>query len=354
MKALLIHDPGPATTVQDFGRPGARRWGVPESGTLRPDWLRLANALVGNASGAAALELRLMGPRFEVAGDDGLRVAAGGPVELKVMRADGTHTVPAWQSVELAPGDRVATGRVHAGTTALLAVAGGIDVPPVLDSRATYARAGLGGIAGRALAAGDRVPVRSSPAREPQALPDPPVDDDSPIRVVLGPQDDHFTQTAREALLSQPFTITDQVDRMGMRLSGPRLTHLNSAEIASDGIVPGAIQVPGNGAPIVLLADGQTVGGYPKIATVVRGDLGRLATMAPGAQVRFRAVSVAQAEDLLAQRAAALAQAIAGIRPVHMQDGIDLLQLYETNLVAGAVDGARPDNFPGHLEGTQP
>jgi allophanate hydrolase len=355
MTALLIRDPGPATTVQDFGRPDARRWGVPVSGTLVPDWLRLANALVGAEPGAAGLEFRLAGPRFEVEGEvggEGLRVAAGGPAELRIEGADGARTVPAWTAAAVQAGETVTVGRVREGTTAVLAVSGGIDTPPFLGSRATYARAALGGFEGRALQPGDRLPVGGAASGEPLALPEPPAEPGGAIRVVPGPQDDHFEPGALEALLEAVFTVTDKADRMGMRLSGPRLAHLSEdlAQIVSDGIVPGAIQVPGNGAPIVLLADGQTVGGYPKIATVIGADLPRLARMAPGAELRFAAVTAEAAEDLLRERMRALDALAAGARPASLTDGIDLRRLYETNLVGGVVDVARPDNFPGSLE----
>ena len=352
MTALFVHDSGPATTVQDLGRPGARRMGVPLSGTLAPDWLRIANALVGAHADAAALEIRLAGPRFEVEGD-GLRAAVGGPAEMRVDGPDRALTVPPWTAIALRPGETVTVGPVRGAPFALLAVSGGIDTPEVLGSRSTYARARIGGLEGRALRAGDRVPAGPSAPALPLALPRAPEDSGAPIRVVLGPQDDHFTAEALEEFLGSGFEATTEADRMGMRLTGPALAHRapDCAQIVSDGICPGAVQVPGNGAPIVLLADGQTIGGYPKIATVIGADLPRLARCAPGAGVRFAAVTIAEAEAALRDHAAAIDDIVRSARPAPAE-GLDLSRLYAANLVDGVVDVARPDHFPGHLFGS--
>lgn len=346
--ALSITDPGPATTVQDAGRHDARRWGVPVAGTLSPDWLMLANHLVGNAANAAALEFRLIGPRFTVEADD-LLLAVGGPAEMKVEGADGSRTIPPWTAAQVLRGDKIAVGRVSAGTTALLAVSGGIDTPPVLGSRATYVRAALGGHGGRALRPGDSLPVGARPAPAPLALTDLLLDDDGPIRVIVGPQEDHFEPATLETLLSASYKITEMVDRMGMRLEGPQLQHRAAAlsQIASDGIVPGAVQVPGNGLPIVLLADGQTVGGYPKIATVISADLPRLSRRAPGETIRFARVEVPEAEAILRDHRKALKSITHQARPTAR---LDIRRLYENNLISGAVDMARPDHFPGGYE----
>ena len=355
MTALVVRDPGPATTVQDLGRPAARRWGVPVSGMLAPDWLRLANALVGNPAGAAGLEMRLAGPRLAAEGG-AVTVAVGGPMTPVLEGAAGRRRIAPWQAIRMEPGETLTLGRVEAGTTAVLAVAGGIDTPPVLGSRATYARAGLGGFEGRALAPGDRLPLGPAPDAPPLALPRPPAEPDGAIRIVFGPQDDHFTEAARATLLTAPFTATDQADRMGLRLAGPRLAHRDPAlaQIVSDGIAPGAVQVPGNGAPIVLLADGQTVGGYPKIATVIAADLPRLARLAPGAQIRFAAVGLAEAEAALAEHLEGLDRLIATARPAGADIGLDPTRLLAANLVSGTVDTARPDHFPWALTGDAP
>ena len=348
---LKITDPGPATTVQDLGRHDSRRWGVPVAGTLSPDWLALANGLVGNGATAAGLEFRLVGPRFTVEADE-IVLAVGGPADMKIDSADGMRTVPPWNATRVVRGDKVVVGRIGSGTTAILVVSGGIDTPPVLGSRATYARAALGGYEGRALRAGDSVPVGAAPSATPLALPDPPKDGTGPIRLIAGPQDDHFEPEALETLLAEAYTVTDKVDRMGMRLEGPVLAHRTPdlAQIASDGIVPGAVQVPGNGQPIVLLADGQTVGGYPKIATVISADLPRLARRAPKESIRFALVDVAEAERILRDQEKSLKSLAKQARPSTLSAGIDLHRLYEANLISGVVDIARPNHFPGSVE----
>ncbi len=347
---LKIRDPGPVTTVQDAGRLTARRWGVPVAGTLVPDWLFLANALVGNGEEAAGLEFWLTGPRFTVE-TDAVLLAVGGPAEMKVEGAEGARSVPPWTATRAERGDKVGVGRVGSGTTAVLAVSGGIDTRPVLGSRATYTRAALGGLDGRALRPGDDLPLGTQGSAEPLALSDPPIDQDDPIRVVLGPQDDHFQPEALEAFLNGQYTVTDMVDRMGMRLDGPALAHRvpELAQIASDGSVPGAVQVPGNGQPIVLLADAQTVGGYPKIATVISADLPRLARLAPGEMVRFVAVGVSEAEEHYRRKIASLRALMKQAKPTWLASGLDLRCLYAANLISGMVDMTRPDHFPGNV-----
>lgn len=335
---LRIIEPGPATTVQDLGRPAMRRLGVPVAGTLCPDWLGLANGLVGNTPDAAALEFRLQGPRFDVEGGPVL-VAVGGPAEMRVTGDGEPRRVPPWTSARIMPGESVSVGPVKAGTTAILAVSGGIDTPPVLGSRATYLRAALGGFEGRALQRRDRLALGAVQEVEERRLDPPPADSGDAIRVIMGPQDDHFDPDSCAAFLGSPYRVTTNVDRMGMRLDGPELHHLSKdlSEIVSDGIVPGAIQVPGNGQPIILLADGQTVGGYPKIATVISADLPRLSRSAPGTELRFRAVSVAEAEQALFAAHSSADALLATAQPVSAGARIDLRSLYETNLISGAI-----------------
>lgn len=347
--ALRITNPGPATTVQDLGRLGARRWGVPQAGTLLPDWLTLANGLVGNPAGAAGLEFRLAGPAFTVEAEE-LLVALAGSAELRIESEGESRTVPAWCAAKVRRGEKVSVGRL-AGGLGLLAFSGGLSVPEILGSRSTYVRAHLGGLEGRALKAGDSLPLGDQAGAAPLALEQPPEEERGPIRLIPGPQEDHFAQGALARLLEGPYRVTDQVDRMGMRLEGPELEHRTPelAQIASDGIVPGAIQVPGSGQPIVLLADGQTVGGYPKIGTVIAADLPRLARAAPGTELHFAETSVAEAQSLLRQHRERLARLLDGARPASLVSGIDLRRLYESNLISGVVDVTGPDHFPGSL-----
>ena len=230
--------------------------------------------------------------------------------------------------------------------------AAGLAVPLVLGSAATYTRARLGGVAGRALATGDRLTVAALPPPPPgstapeRVLPHPPTTDDGPIRVVPGPQDDHFDAAAWAAFLGATYRVSRDADRMGVRLEGaPPLQHRpdKGAEIVSDAAVPGSIQVPGNGMPIVLLADGQTVGGYPKIATVASAELARLASLPVGAVLRFAAITVAAAEALARTHEAGIRRHLAAITPLTLVDGIDLGALYGSNLVSAMINATHPD-----------
>lgn len=341
---ILIHSPGPSTTVQDRGRFHLRRLGIPVAGTLCPDWLFLGNSLLGNAPDAAALEFRMLGPRFSIAGNEAQGIVAG-PAEMRVEGPSGERTVRPWTVTSLVDGDVVSVGPVGRGTVALLCLSGGIDVPPVLGSRATYGRAKLGGYAGRALQAGDQVPLGPVVPVDQRTLLMPEDNEGSPVRVILGPQADHFADDQVDAFLSAKYSVTTQLDRMGMRLEGPPLRHLTPAmsEIVSDGIVPGAVQIPGNGQPIVLLADGQTVGGYPKIATIISADLPRLSRLAPGATVSFQAVAIAEAEAALAEQLAEFERLLLTAMPVRDDGHISLDALYESNLVSGIVNAKTSD-----------
>ena len=223
---------------------------------------------------------------------------------------------------------------------AYLAVEGGIAVPPVLGSASTYLRAGLGGFEGRSLRPGDLVPlaVERASERPEQRLPAPlPATADQPIRVILGPQQEYFTEEAVATLLDAEFRISTSADRMGMRLDGPRLYHRHGWDIVSDAIATGAIQVPGSGQPILLLADHQTTGGYPKIATVISADLPAVGRRRPGDAIRFAAVTVAEAEQLARDQEHRLAALIASIEPVPGDGNIDLATLYAGNLISGVV-----------------
>lgn len=289
--------PGLLTTVQDAGRRGVRRIGVPSGGAVDPAALRLANLLAGNPADSAALEITHSGPRLEV-DTDAVRVALAGECEASVEDAGGAaRPVAPWSSSTLRRGDRLRIGRVASGLRAYLAVAGGVAVDPVLDSAATDLRGGWGGLDGRALRAGDVLPL--SPTRPgggaEAAVEQPPWWTPEAVRAVPGPQDDHFTAAALDLLGSATWTVTPSSDRTGLRLDGPELEHRGAAEIVSDACLPGSVQVPGSRRPIVLLADGGTTGGYPKIATVASADLGVLGRLRPGGTLRFELVDVATA-----------------------------------------------------------
>jgi biotin-dependent carboxylase-like uncharacterized protein len=339
--ALEILDPGLHTSVQDLGRSGWQAFGVPVSGALDGIALRLANLLVGNPPGAAALEILLSGPAFRVAAD-WARIAIAGSGARLIVDGAAAGTIPAWRSVRVAGGDVVTVALGRGSACCYMAVAGGIAVPRVLGSASTYVRAGLGGFEGRVLRAGDRVPLAlaEAPHRAELLLPAPPHHaDDAPIRVVLGPQQDRFTERAITELLTAEYRISANADRMGMRLDGPALAHRRGWDIVSDAIATGAIQVPGSGQPILLLADHQTTGGYPKIATVVSADLPVVGRRRPGDAIRFAAVSIDAAEDLAAEAERRFAALAASLEPVPADAGIDLGSLYAGNLISGVVSG---------------
>lgn len=293
---MVVVKPGLLTTVQDLGRRGHRAFGMPLAGAIDPRSHALANLLAGNAPGAATLELTLLGPtlRFERAAYVGL---CGADLHA---RLDGAP-VANGAGVLVPAGGELAFAAAAAGARAYLAVRGGIDVAPVLGSRATYTRAALGGFEGRMLRAGDRLPLAPGAAEgptAPRALPAellPRLGGEARLRVLLGPQDDRFTEEARATFLDAAYAVTNRNDRMGYQLDGPPLRHRQQADIVSDALCPGAVQVPGSGLPIVMMADCQTTGGYAKLATVIGPDVARLGQARLGDRVRFVACDDAQA-----------------------------------------------------------
>lgn len=312
MSGLVVVEPGPLTTVQDLGRPGYQRVGIPPSGPLDRAAFAVANRLVGNPDGAAGLELTLKGSRLEVRRECVVAVTGA-----EMGFAVNGQAAPAWTAVRLRPGDVIGFGMATAGCRAYLAVAGGIDVPPALGSRATYLRGRLGGLEGRPLQKSDGLPV--GPPRLPlsglagRTVPPsrrPAYASEVECRVILGPQDDRFTPEGIAAFLGGLYEVTPQADRMGYRLRGPAITHARGHDIISDGIPLGGIQVPGEGQPIVLLVDRQTTGGYTKLATVISVDIGRIGQTKPGHRVRFRRVTLAEAHAALREAARWLDDAV--------------------------------------------
>jgi biotin-dependent carboxylase-like uncharacterized protein len=338
---LKVLAPGLHTTVQDVGRIGYQNIGVPVSGALDGFGLRLANALVGNAQGAAALEILISGPILEVCAETA-RVALVGDAASLVLRAESPRVLSAGQSVTLSRGDTFQIVVGSASACCYLAVAGGVAVPLVLGSASTYVRAGIGGMDGRALRCGDIVPLAIPAAPEREELRSPNLGcsaADEALRVVLGPQQEHFTDEAVKTLLSAEFRITKDTDRMGMRLEGPELRHRNGWDIVSDAIATGSIQVPGSGQPILLLADHQTTGGYPKLATVISADLAIAGRRRPGDVIRFTAVDLETAESLCREQETRFAAVVASLESVAEADSLDLGLLYTQNLISGVISG---------------
>jgi len=305
---IRVLEPGPQTTVQDAGRAGHMRYGIPPSGPVDRPSFALANRLVGNPDGAAALEFTLVGPR----------VRAEAPCSIAVTGADVPVTLndapaPAWTTLALAKGDVVKIGAARTGVRGYVAFAGGVEVPPVLGSRATYLRGRLGGLRGRALARDDVFRLQPGPIPRRRAVPPaarPQWGGDIVLRVVLGPQADRFTDEGVAVFLGSAYEVLPQSDRMGARLNGPRIAHARGHDIISDGIALGAVQVPGDGQPIVLLVDRQSTGGYTKIATVCSFDIARVGQAKPGQRLRFTAVDVSLAHRLLRESDAAFASVV--------------------------------------------
>lgn len=291
-RALFVIQAGPLTTLQDGGRRGYQRYGVPVAGAMDRTALAVANRLVGNNVDMAAIEVAVTGARLR---------CGGGPVAIAITGAAGLTIdgIPqgSWRSAVLRRGQTATILPDRHGMFGYLAVGGGFDLPQVFGSLSTHLRAGIGPFGGAALKTGDVLPVGNADSvHAGRYLPAPPARPDRPsIRVVLGPQDDYFDDMTRTRLTEGAYRIGRQSDRMGFRLDGQKLATTGAANIISEGIAPGSIQVPGDGQPIVLMADRQTVGGYPKIATVISADLDLLAQGRPGSEIQFEAVSLDQA-----------------------------------------------------------
>jgi antagonist of KipI len=288
--ALVVIKPGMLTTVQDLGRWGFQSRGVPVAGPMDSVSHRLANAIAGNPPDAALLEITLLGP--EILFEDARAVAvAGAAFDLSV---DGA-AVAMHARIPVAAGQRLRFGPRRDGARAYVAVEGGIVVPPVLGSRATHVISGMGGLEGRPLRAGDTLPLGEvhsgrTASRQPDVSTAPLVPAASSparVRVLAGPQQDLFADDALDVLQSAPYVIARDSDRMGFRLEGPRLTHAGSADIISDATPLGVLQVPASGQPILLMADRQTSGGYPKLATVITADLAVAGQLGPGDRIAF-------------------------------------------------------------------
>jgi biotin-dependent carboxylase-like uncharacterized protein len=340
---LIVERPGLFDTVQDRGRIGFQELGMPTAGAMDRIALALANALAGNPfdMNAAALEMGVLGPTLLVEAES-VRIGLVGPIEATLMENHGSapKPLPSDRSHTLSHGQRLKLGGIEGVSTAYLAVEGGIDVPVFMGSRSTYTRAALGGLDGRKLEEGDALPLARDAAspRVELALAAPFDYGHGPIRVVPGPQADHFTETGHATFTGSEYVVSKEADRMGIRFEGPKIEHSAlGPDIVSDGIAPGAIQVPAAGLPIALLADRQTIGGYSKIATVASADLPRTCRLLPGMRVRFAAISVAEAEALRREQERRLAAAIAGLKPARPEGGIDLKALYEENLIGGVV-----------------
>jgi len=292
---IKVIRPGACTTVQDLGRIGYQKFGIPVAGVMDEFAASVANFLVGNERGEAVLEITYLGPTLAFQ-EDMLIGIAGAEVSPKL---NGTP-VPLWESFLVKKDDVLSFGSVKSGVRAYIAFAGSIDVPVVNGSKSTLMKSKIGGFQGRMLKAEDELSICVRQGADPRRLPIqyiPVYPHSNDISVCLGPQDDYFTEQGLADFFGQPYTVTAYADRMGIRLEGTVIAHKTKADIISDAAVIGSIQVPADGKPIILMADRQTTGGYTKIGTVIKEDIVKLAQMAAKDTILFHRISMEDAQQ---------------------------------------------------------
>ncbi|KXG74504.1 KipI antagonist [Fervidicola ferrireducens] len=319
MATFRVLQPGLLTTIQDLGRYGYESQGVPTSGAMDEFAFRVANILLGNEENAPALEITVLGPTLEVLEDVAVAVTGAQlPVEVNGKKR------MVWTSFPLKKGDVLSIGAVSSGCRAYLAVNGGFKADVVMGSASAYTRGKLGGLEGRPLKKEDllfreleKKPTKFYRVDERYV---PTYENVAEIRVILGPQDDYFDEDNIKLFLNSTYTITKDSDRMGYRLEGPQIRAKEKHDIITDGIVPGAIQIPANGNPIIMLKDAQTTGGYAKIATCIWSDLPKLAQLKPGDRIRFKAISVEEAQKVVGDLEKSIEQIKATLKIVNYFD----------------------------------
>ena len=288
---------GLLTTVQDAGRIGYQKLGIAPSGALDLTAMRTANILVGNPPDEAVLELTFLGPELRFTAP-GIVAVTGGDLQAALNGAP----VKRYAALAVKTGDVLKFGAAKDGCRACLAFAGGLELPAVMGSKSTNLKCGFGGFRGRRLQSGDVIafaaPKTGLPFFPLRELTPPKFGNEAALRVVLGPQDDAFTERGLRTFFGEPYRVTNRFDRMGCALEGPAVEYRDKADIISDGIPAGAVQVPSGGKPIVMLADRQTTGGYAKIGAVIAADLPLLAQRRPGDTVRFLRISVSAAQRI--------------------------------------------------------
>ena len=299
---IRVERAGLLTTVQDLGRHGRQHEGIPESGAMDPHAARLANLLLGNRDDAAVLEVTLAGPLLTFEADVEFALG-GGDFGAKL---DGAP-VPRWRSVTARRGSQLDIGAATTGCRAYVAVAGGIDVPAVFGSRSTYVRGAFGGYQGRAVRKGDSLPlgvgVSGGAAAGVRILAHSLVPEyRRTLRIVPGAHLERLTPVAKSTFWSAEFVVSTRADRMGYHLDGPPLDVTDSSELLSAAVTTGTIQLPAGGAPILLMADRQTTGGYPRLGQVATVDLGSAAQLKPGDAIRFEPTAVEEAQRLYVER----------------------------------------------------
>ena len=331
MSRLAVTSIGPASSVQDGGRPGSQRYGLVPSGAMDHLALAAANVLVGNPPFTAAIEIGPFGASLTARGG-AVRVALSGAARDTDI---AKRPVAFDTSVTLADGDTLTLGFARGGSFSYLAIEGGVQGEPMFDSLAVNARAGLGSPYPRPLQAGDELQVADASGVAERRI-DLPSVANGPIRVLLGPQDDEFGDDMKRLFLDSEWKISATSDRMGYRLEGAVIRHLHGHNIVSDGTVNGSIQVPGNGSPIVLMRDRGTSGGYPKIATVISADFGRFAQIPTGRGFRFKAIGMAEAQAALRNFVKEIATLPDRLRDIESFD-LNLEALQDANVAGSAI-----------------
>lgn len=302
MIMIKVLKPGFLTTVQDFGRFGYAHLGISASGAADALSLRVGNLLVGNSQNAAALEMTLTGGVFEFEADS--IVAVTGSDFGPTVRGG---EIPRWSSVAIKAGDRLECGPTKSGARCYLCIHGGISCQQMLGSVSTHLLTGIGGIDGRALKKGDLLKVgdgANPSVRLTRLLPSTIkiLEEKKNLLVTAGPQRDWFAGGAQKTFFSSTYSVSEDSNRMGLRLNGPVLSRVTQKEMLTEGVSLGAIQVPQSGQPIILFVEHQTTGGYPKIANVITADFHRLGQLRPRDVVQFEAVSFERADELFKQQ----------------------------------------------------
>lgn len=343
--ALRVLSPGLSTTIQDRGRPGFQRLGVAVGGALDPISLHAANALVGNPHGAGALEALYVGPSLVVEADDARFSFVGAEAEIEILpdpEAESGETISSMRSVRVRRGQVVRVGSLKSGGVLYIAVEGGFAIEPTLGSVSTDSRGRMGGWRGRALACGDILPLRFAAAtgREEYRIEGLDLAPLCCVRAICGPQSDYFSQAEIDRFFAGDYTVSSGSNRMGMRLEGNAIRHSRGFNIVSDAIATGSIQVPGSGQPIVLLADHQTTGGYPKIATVISADLPALGRLPIGAKISFAAVTLEEAAAARRKLAAELESIDSKMVRISPPASLVAARLLECNLISGVCNAA--------------
>jgi antagonist of KipI len=300
MKVFQVLKPGFFTTVQDLGRYGYLRYGIPISGAMDTFSLTAANRLLENNPNDASLETTLIGPELQALIKTQIAIT-GGVASPKV----NGQNVAMWQTLNIQEGDIISFGKMESGCRAYISIRGGINTTPALGSRSTYIRGGFGGINGRQLKTGDLiegfdVKLLKFEHKMSEELVSQ-FTNDFKAHVIIGPQADMFTEKGLDTFLSSWYKVTLESDRMGYRLEGPLIEHKAKADVVSDALLPGAIQVPKNGKPIIIMRDAQTTGGYPKIAVIITPDISMLGQAKPNDAIGFCKISIKEAREKLCE-----------------------------------------------------